>query len=69
MSVRVRTLRPESAFLPSVMAFPQLFILKIFKYAKNIAGQWWRTPLNSAALSRQRQKDLCEFEASLVYKR
>jgi hypothetical protein len=28
---------------------------------------WWCTPLNPA-LRRQRQADLCEFEASLVYK-
>ena len=29
------------------------------------AGRWWRTPL-IPALGRQRQVDLCEFEASLV---
>ena len=28
---------------------------------------WWRTPL-IPALFRQRQKDICEFKASLVYK-
>jgi hypothetical protein len=28
------------------------------------AGQWWHTPLRPA-LKRQRQVDLCEFEASL----
>ena len=33
---------------------------------KNKAG-WWRTPL-IPALGRQRQEDLCEFEASLVYR-
>ncbi|CAO2578912.1 40S ribosomal protein S15a, partial [Lemmus lemmus] len=32
-----------------------------------LAGQWWLTPL-LPALGRQRQADLCEFEASLVYK-
>ena len=31
------------------------------------AGQWWRTPL-TPALRRQRQADLSEFEASLVYR-
>ena len=34
---------------------------------KNLARQWWHTPLISA-LGRQREEDLCEFEASLVYK-
>ena len=33
----------------------------------NIAGQWWHTPLILAP-KRQRQMDLCEFKASLVYK-
>ena len=31
------------------------------------AGWWWRTPL-IPALGKQRQSDLCEFEASLVYR-
>jgi hypothetical protein len=30
-------------------------------------GQWWCTPL-IPALGRQRQVDLCEFEASIVYR-
>ena len=30
-------------------------------------GQWWHTPL-ILALGSQTQADLCEFEASLVYK-
>ena len=32
-----------------------------------LAGWWWRTPL-IPALKRQRQVDLCEFEASLGYR-
>ena len=32
-----------------------------------LAGRWWRTPL-IPELRRQRQADLCEFEASLLYK-
>ena len=31
------------------------------------AGQWWHTPLVTA-LGRQRQANLCEFVASLVYR-
>jgi hypothetical protein len=31
------------------------------------AGRWWCTPF-IPALGRQRQADLCEFDASLVYK-
>lgn len=31
-----------------------------------IAARWWRTPLNPA-LRTQRQGDVCEFKASLVY--
>ena len=31
------------------------------------AGQWWRTP-SVPALRRQRQAELCEFKASLVYR-
>jgi hypothetical protein len=34
---------------------------------KNYARQWWYMPL-IVALRRQRQVDLCEFEASLAYK-
>ena len=32
-----------------------------------LAGRWWRTPL-IPALRRQRQADVCEFEASQVYR-
>ena len=32
---------------------------------QNSGQAWWRTP---PALGRQRQVDLCEFEASLVYR-
>jgi hypothetical protein len=32
-----------------------------------MTGQEWRTPL-TPALGRQRQVDLCEFEATLVYR-
>jgi hypothetical protein len=34
---------------------------------KNLAGQWWSKPLIPAP-GRQRQVDLCEFKASLVYR-
>ena len=34
---------------------------------KDLAQVWWHTPL-LPALGRQRQEDLCELEASLVYK-
>ena len=34
--------------------------------AQGLARQWWRTPL-ILALGRQRQTDLFEFKASLVY--
>ena len=41
------------------------------KFQKKIkqARWWWRTPLVPALNSQQRQADLCEFKASLVYKR
>ena len=32
-----------------------------------VGRQWWCTPL-IPALGRQRKEDLCEFEASLVYR-
>ena len=38
----------------------------MLKYV-NAPGIWWLTPL-IPALGRQRQMDLCEFEASLVYR-
>ena len=34
---------------------------------KDLAGCWWLKSL-IPALGRQRQTDLCEFEASLVYR-
>ena len=34
---------------------------------KALAGQWWPTPL-IPAFRRQRQGNLCEFQASLVYR-
>jgi hypothetical protein len=34
---------------------------------KRLARWWWLTPFISA-LSRQRQVDLCEFEADLIYR-
>ena len=42
------------------------YCYNIFKN-HNLAGWWWYTPL-IPALWRQRQVDLCEFEANLVYK-
>jgi hypothetical protein len=32
-----------------------------------VSTLWWRTPL-IPGLERQRQGDLCEFEASMVYR-
>jgi hypothetical protein len=43
----------------------QKYILSQNKCVK--AGQWWHTPL-VPALWRQKQMDLCEFKASLVYR-
>ena len=34
---------------------------------ERLVGQWWYVPLIPALL-RQRQMDLCEFKASLVYR-
>jgi hypothetical protein len=39
----------------------------IFKSSRLLARRWWCTPL-IPALGRQWQVDLCEFEASLVYR-
>ena len=47
--------------------YPQRVLLLGFLYKKKYSRQWWRTPL-ILALGRQRQVDLCEFEASLVYR-
>ncbi len=47
--------------------YPQRVLLLGFLYKKKYSRQWWRTPL-ILALRRQRQVDLSEFEASLVYR-
>ena len=47
-------------FKPSPGAWSSLQLLRMM-----LAGQWWHTPL-IPALGRQRQEDLCEFEANLV---
>ena len=41
--------------------------VKLFALKKIYAGWWWHIPL-IPALRRQRHVDLCEFEASLVYR-
>lgn len=49
---------------------PKDITILVFKTVIEIlrqAGQWWHRPLISA-LGRQRQVNLCEFEASLVYR-
>ena len=40
---------------------------KFFKKDYLLARQWWCTPV-IPALRRQRQGDLCQFKASLVYR-
>ena len=40
---------------------------KVFHKISSLNGRWWCTPL-IPSLGRQRQADLCEFKASLVYK-
>ena len=63
-------LHQDDAFLSEASASPYHLVIFLSVYLLKIsleAGRWWRAPL-IPALGRQRPADLCEFQASLVYR-